>query len=308
MKLRHLTNREQLALTVEPTELRAIVHRGPRITRWDTLPLPADTMRNQVITNTGRFAQAVNQLIDRLKAPKRRVTVGYHSSRAILRTLTLPPVPQKLLGDTVEREVRRSFPLPLNEIYLTWQLLDGANGSGRTIFAVGTPRSTVDALMLGLNQAGIRPAALDLRPLALVRAVNRRSVVIVNMEQQSGSCIVLVEDFVPVMVRDVALPGQDLLSPAEQVPYLATEIQRVVDFHRSSRDGARGATESTGTASWTAPDLCLTGPLAQSAEVVAELRTRWSVVAPELNLSLPDGLPRATYLATVGLVLREAGR
>jgi len=308
MNLRSLTHREQLSLSVEPTVLRAIVHRGPQVIRWDTVPLPADATENQVIANTERFAQAVNQLVDRLGAPKRRVTVGYHSSRAILRTLTLPPVPQKLLGDTVEREVRRSFPLPLSEIYLTWQLLGRANGSGLTIFTVGTPRSTVDALMLGLSQAGIRPAALDLRPLALVRAVNRRSVVIVNMEQQSGSCIVLVENFVPVMVRDVALPGQDLLSPAEQVPYLATEIQRVVDFHRSNRHGERGALESTGTAPWTAPDLCLTGPLAQNAEVVAELRARWPVVAPDLSLSLPDDLPRATYLATLGLVLKKAGK
>jgi hypothetical protein len=308
MNLRSLTGREQLALTVEHTELRAIVHRGARILRWDTVPLPADTMKNQVVANAQSFAQAVDQLIDRLRAPRMRVTVGYHSSRAILRTLTLPPVPQKLLSDTVEREVRRSFPLPPHEIYLSWQPLESINGSGHSIFAVGVPRSAVDALMQGLGQAGIRPKALDLRPLALVRAVNRRSVVIVTMEQRSGSGIVLVEDFVPVMVRDITLPGQDLLSPVEQVPYLATEIQRVVDFHSSSRDGRRGASQGAGTAPWTAPELCLTGALAQDTEVVAELSTQWSVVAPDSSLSLPDGLPRATYLATLGLVLKKAGK
>lgn len=286
-------DRERLTLSLDATEVRLMVVRGRRILRWASTPLPMGVMRNSQIAQPEAFGQVVAGLVAQLKGPRKAV-VGLNGQRALVRTLSLPAVPARLLDEAVHREARRELPLPLDELYLSWQVIGDPNAARLQVFALGTPRDALDSCVVGLRSAGLRPVAMDLKPLALVRAVNLPDVLIADVETGSEG-VVLVRGFVPHIVRAIAVPGASARAPAERAINLVAEIQRILDFYSSA--------QATEHAPWS-PTVCLTGSLGAEAEVREQIGAYWPLVEPDPPLSVPDDLPLLPYLTNIGLALK----
>ncbi len=296
LTLAGLFRRKRLTLSLEATELRLLVVRGQRIVHWDRLPLPGDVVRNGQIVQPTAFGQAVVRQIEQAKAPRRKAVVGLFGQRALIRTLSLPSVPARMLDEAVHREARRELPLPLDELYLSWQVIGDRNASRLQVFTLGVPREAVDSYVIGLRSANVRPVAMDLKPLALVRAVNLPDVLIADVEAESKD-VVLVRGFVPHIVRSVALPGEGQRALDERADHLAVEIQRILDFY--------GSTQAAHHSPWS-PVICLTGALGAEAEMREQVGAHWPLVEPEPPLSLPESLPLLPYLTNIGLALKRA--
>jgi Tfp pilus assembly PilM family ATPase len=290
-----LFGQERLTLSVEADEVRLLVSRGQRVLRWDRIPLPAGTLRNGQVVQLDVFEETVVALLERTGAPRKRAVASLGGQRALVRVITMPSVSGRMLGEAVQRAARRELPLPLDEIYLSWQVLGDRSGSRLQVFLLGIPREAVDSCVVGLRGAGVRLQAMDLKPLALVRAVNLPDVILADLEAQTES-VILVREFVPIIVRSVALPGEGERDLAGRAENLVAEIQRTLDFYSSTR-----ASEH---APWS-PVVCLTGALGAEEEVRARIRSQWPLVDPAPPLSLPQELPLLSYLANVGLVLKR---
>jgi Tfp pilus assembly PilM family ATPase len=288
-------NRERLTIGVGATEVRLMVVRGQRILRWDSVPLPAGTMRNSQVAQPDAFGQVVAELIEQANAPRRKAVVSLDGQRALVRTLSLPSVPARLLDEAVRREARRELPLPLEELYLSWQVIGDQSASRLQVFTLGVPRDALDSCVHGLRSAGVRPVAMDLKPLALVRAVNLPDVLIVDAERGSEG-VVLVRGFIPHIVRAVAPPGAGARSPAERAAQLVAEIQRILDFYNSVQTAEQPP--------WS-PVICLTGALGAEDEVQEQVGAQWPLVEPAPPLPLPEELPLLSYLVNIGLALKS---
>ncbi|MEA3309023.1 MAG: pilus assembly protein PilM [Chloroflexota bacterium] len=286
--------REQLALHVESTELRGVVFKGRQVLRWSTQPLPPQVLQQNLIAEPHAFHAALDQLLTTLKISSAKTRLSLRHGRAIQRVLELPPVPDKLLAETVERQARREFPLPLEEIYLTWQLLP-APDNHRKIFAVGLPRQSVDSYLAALQRTQLKVTSLDLNTLALARAVNHPQVVIVELESTSTQ-ILLIQDFIPQIVRTITLLDAAQFSSQEQAEQLIREIQRMLNFQQSTRTVAQPH--------WI-PQICLTGTLSPENDLLAPLAATWSLAKPQPPLTLPPELPVWRYLPNLGLILKE---
>lgn len=286
-------NHERLTISVEPTEVRLAVAEEEQILRWASAPLPDGATHNGQVARPTPFGEVVKGLVRELDAPRRKAVVSLNGRGALVRIIDMPSVPPDLLEEAVRREARRELPLPLEELYLSWQVIDD-QGPRLQVFLVGTPREAIDNCVAGLRSAGVRPTAMDLKPLALVRAVNRPNVVLVSLEREAGS-IVMVRGFVPRIVRSVASPGGEARSLEERVDNLIVEAQRTIDFYSSTT-----TERSSGS-----PRICLVGALAGEVEVRSRFEARWSLIEPVPPIPLPEELPRLTYLANVGLALKE---
>ncbi len=287
--------REQLALHVEPIELRAIVFKGARILRWGAQPLRPQVLQQNLVAEPHAFHEALGQLLTTLGISTAKTSLSFHHGRAIQRVLELPLVPDKLLAETVERQARREFPLPLEEIYLTWQQLP-TQGNHRQIFAVGLPRQSVDSYIAALQQTQLKITSLDLKTLALARAVNHPQIIIVDLES-TATKILLIRDFIPQIVRTITLLDADKFSVQERAGQLIREIQRMLDFHQSSRTASQPH--------WI-PQICLTGALAPGNDLAAPLEAKWSLAHPQPTLTLPPDLPLLHYLPNLGLIMKES--
>jgi Tfp pilus assembly PilM family ATPase len=291
-----LFSRDIVTLNIEAAEARLLIINRGRILRWDSIALPAGTLRNGQVAQPAELGRALNELFVRCKAARQSVVVGLNGQRSLVRILNLPPVDAKLLDETIRREARRELPLPLNELYLTWQLLPaGDSSTARPVFVSGIPRETIDTCLAGLRAAQVRPAAMDLKPLALARAVNLPDVLIADAEAATQDVIV-VRGGIPIIVRSIGLPSP-VRPPGDQADALATEVQRTLDFYQSSMASGRPA--------WT-PVVCLTGLLGGDAGVQQKISARWPLVQPAPALELPADLPGLLYLTNLGLALKKA--
>lgn len=285
-------NRERLTLHVEPDMLRGLVTKNKKILRWKTRPLPPGTIQNDCIIQAALFAQSLEQLLNDLDIRTRKAALSFNHSQAIQRLLELPPVPQKMLAEAVERKARQEFPLPPEELYLSWQELPSSNASHRQIFAVGIPRPAVDSYVASLRQANIKLTTLDLKPLVLIRAIRRPDIFILDLEPARNSAI-LVHDFMPCVIRPLNIPRKEHASTSEQAVYLMGEIQRILDFYRA-----------TAQVPWS-PQICLTGAQSERPKIREVLAGRWPLVAPAPPLTIPENFPLSTYLPNIGLLLKN---
>jgi hypothetical protein len=288
-------DRERLTLSLEATEVRLLVACGQRVLRWDRMALPAGILRSGQVAQPTAFGQAVANLIERAKAPRGKAVVSLSGQRSLVRILNLPTVPGRVVDETVQRTARRELPLPLEELYLSWQLIGSNNAPRQRVFTLGVPREALDSYVAGLHSAGVRLQAMDLKPLALVRAVNLPDVLLADLEAETES-VVLVREFVPYIVRSVALPGGSERPLAERAEHLVVEIQRIFDFYNSSM-----ATEHP---PWS-PVVCLTGMLGSEEEIRARIGAHWPLVKPAPPLPLPEELPLLPYLVNLGLALKR---
>jgi Tfp pilus assembly PilM family ATPase len=237
--------RDRLTLSLETNEVRLLVARGRRILRWGSAALPAGVVRNGQIAEPVTFGRGLTKLLAQVKGPRRRAVVGLNGQRALVRILSLPEVPNRLLGEAIQREARRELPLPLEELYLSWQPLDNHSTSRLQVFTLGIPRDGLDNTVLGLRNAGVRAVAMDLNAMALVRAVNLPDVILADVHPDAAS-VVLVRGFVPYLVRSVTLPGGADRSLADRADSLVSEIQRTLDFHLSTQAAAHLRTRFAG--------------------------------------------------------------
>ncbi|GAI49724.1 unnamed protein product, partial [marine sediment metagenome] len=82
-----------------------------------------------------------------------------------------------------------------------------------------------------LRAAGVNPRVLDLKAMALVRAVNREEALILNIEPTSFDVVMVVGGIAEIM-RTTAWQEGDL-SEEEQAEHLAVALDLTVGFYNS---------------------------------------------------------------------------
>ncbi len=286
---------ELLTLHFEPDELRVLLGVNGRPKLWGLHPLPAGMVQNYQVMQPHPLAETIGQALKALGIRARKARISLSHPRAIMRVLRIPPVPAKLLAETVYREARREFPLPLEELYFGWQPLNGRANEPATVFTNGILKTSADSYFQTLKLAGIQLLAMELKSLAVIRAVNHADVVIVDLEPRLAR-VLLVRRYVPYLVRTLNLPAQGLLDPAQQGSALVEELQQILQYFQSTAAEAHEP--------WT-PQICLTGQLSSIPEVRALISAQWPLLAPQPALSYPAELPMDTYLPNLGLMLKR---
>jgi len=188
------------------------------------------------------------------------------------------------------------MPVPLEELYLCRKLLD-AKDSEQRFFVLGVPRDILDTEVRTLAQAGIRPDIMNLKPLALARAVNREEALIIDLEPETFDLVGVVGG-IPLIMRTVTSRAEGM-TLEDRVPQLTDELARTLQFYNSSYpDHPLGPTTP----------VFLTGLLADDDAacdlVKAAIDSPIETFIP--SLKCPLELPRAQYAVNIGLALRQA--
>lgn len=288
-------DRQVTTLNIEEHEIRLLVVSRGKVRKWASAPLAPGLIREGLIRDPAAVGSAVRELFTSEKVSKRKVVTSLTGLRSICRVVTIPQVKSRLLESVVLREAKREMPTSLDEIYLSWKAL-GENGDKQRVYMLGVPQEIIDGQVEALRQAGIKPHAMDLKPLALVRAVNRKNAIITNLEDSTLDIIIVLED-VPVIVRTVAL-GKESPTLGKKRDRLVEELSRTIKFYNDSHREAH-----------LHPGICVypSGALAGKPGFRKRLQaaTEHPVVALESPLERPDELPIDRFLVNIGLALKK---
>jgi type IV pilus assembly protein PilM len=278
-----------VTLDIEDTAIKMMVIKGRQVETAASLPLEPGLVQNGVITNTTAVSRRIGELMTVHGITEKKVLVSISGIHSIYRVVNVPKLPKNLLDEAARREMERLMPVPLNELYTSWQGISMSDIE-TAICLVGLPRNTVDAMLDTLHQAGLQPEVMDVRPLALARVTDERDAIIINVEP-IGFDIVVMIDGIPELLRSLPYPiGAD--SPDEKIAEVKEELERTIAFYNSSHKGGE-ITPKMAT--------FVSGELGDMLSQTLEYRGK---PLPQL-LSYTDGINTSEYAANIGLALRQ---
>jgi type IV pilus assembly protein PilM len=268
---------------------------GRRVEKWASLPLEPGLVSQGLILDEAQVGEKLKELFKLAKVAMGKVIAGLSGHNSVYRIITLPELPEAVLPEAVKREAKRVIPVPLEEVYLSYQSLPSTNGEAR-IFLAAFPRNTADALHRTLRQAGLQPYIMDLTPLALCRTVNKPRSIIVNTKLDQLDIIVTTER-IPQLIYKLSLPGE-AESLSERLPTIAEEIDRTIAFYNSSHQ--EKPLDST-------VPMFVCGELAQAPESWQTLagKSECPVSILPSPVESPEGFDSNEFMANIGLAFKE---
>lgn len=285
-------------LYINDTSIRLMVTRGKRITKLADVPL--DTSLNDIDTEEkeAELAARIKLLFKSNKISARKIILGLSGLHCLTRPITLPELPRAMLDEAITREARRVLPVPLEQLYISWQTVLASAGQIQA-FMVAIPKQTADTLIRILNKAGFKPYLMDIKPLALARLARESTAIIADVQSREFDIVIMVNR-IPQPIRTVPFP-QESLSLREKVLIVKDELKRTIQFYNSNKPD-----------SLIQPNvpLLVSGELADEPELYESLAQELGYQVSPLTSPLKclKQLDPSHHLVNVGLALKEFTR
>jgi len=225
-----LLSKRTITLNIEGTELRLLVIRGKQVEEWSSVSLEPGLVKDGLILDLPAVSAAISQLITEQGVKEKEIITSLSGFQSVQRFPDLPKLSPQLMKDALMREAKKTMPVPLEQLYLSWQVISERDDL-QEIFLLGIPQNTMDAEVHCLREAGITPRIMDLKPLALARMINRPEALIIDIEMESCD-IVVISGGIPIIMRSLTMHSYHSL--ARRVQNLVEEFERTLQFYESS--------------------------------------------------------------------------
>ena len=284
-----------VTLNISDTSIRLLSTKGRQVEKWGSVPLAPGLVKDGIILQPKAVGEAIDALFKSVKVPKGQVITSLTGLSFTYCILNLPRMKPDLLEEAILRGARKEIPLPIEELYLSWQAIGGGHDE-LNFFVLGVPRNLIDAVVQTLTEIGVKPYLIDLKPLALARAANRGEAILVDLEPGCFD-IVLVANGIPTIVHTVTPRGEGA-SLEDNILRLTDGISKTVNFYNNSHPEA--------PLSLTTP-LLLAGELSADATASQLIQAQMEYPVEPLvpPLKFPPDLPVALYTSNMGLALKE---
>jgi type IV pilus assembly protein PilM len=285
-----------LALTLEGTDVRLVSYHNNAIESWKSVSFDARLLKMGQVADPEGLGEVIKNAITDIETNRCYVICALPGLRSVSRIITIPNVGKKELDSVVSREVRRTMTVSEEDNYFHWQILPSETETAQIrVFLLAVPKEPMSLLLRAFSHAGLNPSIIDLKPLALMRAVNQKDAIIANCEGNSME-LVIVSDDVPVLIRSVFL-GEGVANQDYAIGRISDELGRtIVTYNEINKEHPLN------------PDVpvYLTGATAAGVPFalnVAALTGR-TVQPLESPIPLPADLPIAQYMVNIGLILK----
>jgi type IV pilus assembly protein PilM len=285
---------KKVTLYIEDTDIKLLVTSGKQVEKWASLLLEPKLVRDGVIIDEDKVAESIKTLFKLEGVSTKKITVGLSGLNSIFRVITLPELPQALLPEAVMNEAGRVIPVPLEEVYLAYQPIPAIAGETR-LFLVAYPKNSTDTLTRTLSKAGLKPAAMDLAPLALCRCANAPRSIIVN-SWLTYLDIVIMNESMPQVIRSLSLPTDAIALP-EKLPTIIEELDRTVAFYNSGNPEYQLDSSAP---------IFVCGDLAEAQDTWQTLAGRigYPVSVLEPPMQFPEAFSPSQFMVNIGLTLK----
>ena len=139
--------------------------------------LPRDAMREGEVADDAAVTDAVARLRAEVGLKKAPVRVGLASPRVVVRQVEMPVMTRDELASALQFQAADLIPIPLDDAVLDFAIL----GHGRRpttaspsmqVLLAAAHEATIARLVAAVEAGGLAVAAVDLMPLALIRALS----------------------------------------------------------------------------------------------------------------------------------------
>ena len=286
--------KQQVSLYIDDSSISVLASRGRQAEKWGVVTLDKGLVKEGVVQDQQTAAAKIKELWRSSHIMRRKVTVGISGLNCLYQMLLLPELPENLRGEAISREAAHSLGIPLEGVYLSWQVLVVEHGQMKVYLTV-MPKDKVDSVVATVRLAGLRPMSMDVKPLCLARISNEPRAVIVDTCQDSMDIVVLGEG-IPEVVRSLQVAPE--MTPSERIAVLRSEMERSVSFYNAAHMDR---------------PIDLTVPILVSGDLAGQESEKASLAGPRerpvRNLESPlaelEGFEPGKYATCIGLALKE---
>lgn len=289
--------RRTITLDMDETAVRLLETVGTRVVRWATAPLEPGLLADGRVLDPAALGSRIRELVRGGGFRGGEVLASLGGVDAWSRVLRLPGRTTGNLSEAVLQGLGQVLPVPLEQVYLSWQLLS-ADATEQQVLVVAMPRDVVDPLTAALRAAGLRPAVLIPKAMAIATAANQGDSVVVNVESKTVDIAVVVSGVLRAV--HTITKQQDSLSPAQSAQQVTAFLARVLDFYNTQH-----ALEPIAPSA----SLVVAGQAGAEPEFLRALAkgSNQSVEPLSPPLDYPPHFPVAEYGVNLGLALRVSG-
>jgi type IV pilus assembly protein PilM len=150
--------------------------RGPVVTALGIAPTPPGSFSGDVIADPKALGATIRQLLrDSGISTKRCVSAVSGQSSFVIRTIELPKMTEKELKETMRFEIDRQIPFPATDVVMSYAPLtrgdEPPDAQNMTVLLAVGQQHLIRAHVETLWEAGLKPVAIDVEPLASARAL-----------------------------------------------------------------------------------------------------------------------------------------
>ena len=106
---------------------------GRNVQRWGSIPLDNGTVKDGVILDEETLVAKIKELFRTSHLGGGRIVAGISGINCLYRIISLPNMPRKMLPEAVNREAARVLGVPIEQFYLSWQLLPATRSEMRAV-------------------------------------------------------------------------------------------------------------------------------------------------------------------------------
>ena len=227
-RLKRLFAKRITSLYISDVSIKLMVAHGREIEKWVTAPLDPGLVVNGIVVDPDSLGVKLTGLLKEHEITTNKIIVGLSGLHSITRIITLPSVPAKVLTEAIYHEAERELPVPLDTVYLSWQVIKETYQDMK-VFLIAYARNAIDPLMNALKKAGIKPCFLELATLALARSVNSPTSVVFDVRPGEMDIVVMIDN-IPELSRSVPLPLDNTVE--ENLPIILDELLRTISFYQ----------------------------------------------------------------------------
>ena len=284
-----------VSIYIDDTSIRLMVTRGKRITKLAEAPLEMSLSDVNTEEKETELANKIKNLLKLNKVNDKKIILGLSGLHCLTRPLVLPELPKAMLGEAVIREAKRLLPMPMEQLYISWQVVSYSEGKVH-IFLVALPRQIADMVVRVINQAGCKPYLMDIKPLAMARLSREANAIIVDVQSKEFD-IVIMTDGIPQPIRTIAFP-EESRTLEERFNIIKEDLKRTIEFYNSKITENQIEPETI---------VLISGELAGEPELYESLAKELGFKVALLTSPLKSlkNLDPSRYMVNVGLALKE---
>ncbi len=171
--------------------------------KWNMVPFNPAFLRGEVIADPNGLGQVIKQITTRMGVKQAKVVAAFPGTRAIPRIVPVPNGKDVYPPDYIPQQSRRIFGAVADNSYLYWNLLRKEQAN-QFFYVMAVPKDIVDSFSETLKVAGFKTFAVEVSGLAMARASQVGTGIVVNVDTSIIETVIVVNN-IPMTMYTEAL-------------------------------------------------------------------------------------------------------
>jgi type IV pilus assembly protein PilM len=250
-------NKSLVGLDIGSSAIKAVelksAGKGYRVTAFRVEPVPADSIVDGAIIDSGAVADAVRRVFSGKHFKARDVAASLSGNAVIVKKITLPLMSEQELAESIYWEAEQYIPFDIQDVNLDYEIIDpgtGPNTQGTMeVLLVAAKKDKIADYTSVITQAGKTPVVVDVDAFALQNAYEANyglppnAVIVLLNAGASAVNINILSGAQSVFTRDVSMGGNAFTEAVQKelnLPFEAAEqLKRGQDVEHVTYEDAR---------------------------------------------------------------------